>query len=161
MNLNIGYVLWGILPCCMHMNRHKSALIFLLKKNKYSVMTKSILWLLMTWLLALSGHQQVWHMVCRIIGYMSSSGKHSNHMQRLRLNDGTNYSVFIFWVCAAREGYNYSLLSGISYFHQARQHRINLTLRIDLTVKIKKITSKGNHISQSLINSGLEWDKRH
>ena len=52
-------------------------------RPKFPLFTRSIPWLLMTWLLALPGHQQPWLWMCRMNAYLSSSLKDFNQLCHL------------------------------------------------------------------------------
>ena len=85
-NYVIGVEVEGILQ--LHLlctNWPNCKLTLLVLKPEYSVITWSIPWLLMPWLLMLSGHQQPWYWLCWIIRSLSSTKKNFNYMQKLNI----------------------------------------------------------------------------
>ena len=71
-------------------SREKYFLIitFLVLVPKYSGITRSITWLLMSWLIASPGHQQPWYWLCRINRSLSCMRKDFNYCTILVLRGG-------------------------------------------------------------------------
>ena len=58
--------------------------------------TRSILWLLMPWLLTLPGHQQQWYQLCRINGSLSSMRKAFNHLPNMSVEKWLIMQIYFY-----------------------------------------------------------------
>ena len=72
-----GRCIWKCGPVCLWLNvlsarsngsyaKHSTMLTLNVRGPSYLGLTRSISWLLMSWLLTLPGHQQPWYWLCRI-----------------------------------------------------------------------------------------------
>ena len=61
----------------------ESSLTFLALKSEHSRIIMSIPWLLMPWLIASPGHQQLWYWICRMKWFLSSTRKDFNYLHHL------------------------------------------------------------------------------
>ena len=87
------------LLCCGQyciMLDHSLSLVML--KSKYSSSTRSMLWLLMPWLLAYPGHQQPWYWLHRVNRLLSSTKRYFNYLQHLSVENcrKCRYVFFFF-----------------------------------------------------------------
>ena len=61
--------------------RFKITLTLNVRGPSYLALTRSISWLLMTWLLTSRGHQQPWYWPCKICSFLSSLRKDFNYLR--------------------------------------------------------------------------------
>ena len=70
-----------------------------LRATKFSAWwTRSIPWLLMTWLLTSPGHQQPWYWRCKIHRLLSSMRKSTTCIILLSRNDTKHRNIFIYFL---------------------------------------------------------------
>ena len=80
--VNIIWILQG--------NNHRDALTLNVRWPSYLGLTRSISWLLMSWLLVSPGHQQPWYWLCRMGRSLSFLMKDFNHLCHINMEERQN-----------------------------------------------------------------------